>query len=201
MSAGPPDNQDDQTADGPQIQLPDSEQLVREHIGWMLALAKRTLGGDQDAAEDAVQDAFISAFSAIDSLEKPENIKPWLHRITINAALMKLRQSKRMAEQPIDEFLPEFDQKNLLIEGRWSFLARIEDVQGNHDQLDMLSKSFLSIPESYRIVLQLRDIEGYDTSEVANLLDISESNVKVRLHRARSALKKVLEPLLRGDTK
>ena len=181
--------------------LPDSEQLVREHIGWMLSLAKRTLGGDQDAAEDAVQDAFISAFRSLDTLDNPESIKPWLHRITINASLMKLRKSKRMAEQPIDEFLPEFDQFDCLVEDRWSFLARLEDIQDNYDRIDMLNTAFLSIPESYRIVLQLRDIEGYDTLEVAELLDISESNVKVRLHRARSALKKMLEPLLRGEVK
>jgi RNA polymerase sigma-70 factor (ECF subfamily) len=56
-----------------------------------------------------------------------------------------------------------------------------------------------SLPDSYRIVLQLRDIEGYDTREVAEQLEISEANVKVRLHRARAALKKRLEPILRGE--
>ena len=180
-------------------QSQDSEQIVREHIGWMLSLATRTLGGDQHAAEDAVQDAFVSAFRALDSLKKRDSIKPWLRQITINAALMKLRQSKRLAEQPINEFLPEFDQNDCRLEDRWSYLARLEDVQDNQSRLDMLSRAFSSIPESYRIVLQLRDIEGYDTLEVANLLEISESNVKVRLHRARSALKKLIEPLLRGE--
>ena len=55
------------------------------------------------------------------------------------------------------------------------------------------------MPDSYRIVLQLRDIEGYDTGETAELLETSESNVKVRLHRARAALKKILEPVLRRE--
>lgn len=176
----------------------DSEELVREHIGWMLSLAKRTLGGDQEAAEDAVQDAFISAFRALNSLKESDSIKPWLRRITLNASLMKLRQNKRLAEQPINEFLPEFDRLGCRLEERWTYLAGPEDVQENQDRLDMLTNAFSSIPESYRIVLQLRDIEGYDTAEVAELLDISESNVKVRLHRARSALKKIIEPMLRG---
>lgn len=193
-----PENTDD-VSSAPLNQSQDSEQIVREHIGWMLSLAKRTLGGDQDAAEDAVQDAFVSAFRAIDSLKEPGSIKPWLHRITVNAALTKLRQKKRQAEQPIDEFLPEFDQNDCRLEERWSYLARLEDVQGNQERLDMLSSAFSSIPETYRIVLQLRDIEGYDTLEVADLLEISESNVKVRLHRARSALKKLIEPMLRGE--
>jgi RNA polymerase sigma-70 factor (ECF subfamily) len=198
MSGISPDTTDDFSST-PLDQSQDSEQIVREHIGWMLSLAKRTLGGDQDAAEDAVQDAFVSAFRAMDLLKEPGSIKPWLHRITINAALTKLRQKKRQAEQPINEFLPEFDQNDCRLEDRWSYLARLEDVQYNQERLDMLSCAFSSIPESYRIVLQLRDIEGYDTLEVADLLEISESNVKVRLHRARSALKKLIEPMLRGE--
>ena len=56
-----------------------------------------------------------------------------------------------------------------------------------------------SLPDNYRNVLQLRDIEGYDTAEVADTLGISERNVKVRLHSARAALIKLLEPMLRGD--
>ena len=179
--------------------LLDTEQIVREHAGWMLSLAKRTLGGYQDVAEDVVQDAFISAFQSLDSLKKHSSIKPWLRRITINAALMKLRQNKRLAEQSLDEFLPEFDQLDCRLENRWSYLASVEDVQENQIRLDMLDKAFSSVPESYRIVLQLRDIEGYDTGEVAKLLDISVSNAKVRVHRARSALKKKIEPLLRGE--
>ena len=179
--------------------LPDPEKLVREHIGWMLALATRMLSGDKHAAEDAVQDAFVSAIRGISALKEPDSLEPWLRRITINAALMKLRKTKRLAEQPISELLPEFDQNGCRLEERWSFLARVEDVQANQAQLDMLNRALSSIPESYRIILQLRDIEGYDTLEVAKLLNISSSNVKVRLHRARSALKKIIEPLLRGE--
>lgn len=179
--------------------LLDQEQIVRDHIEWMLSLAKRTLGDNQGAAEDVVQDAFISAFRSLGSLKSRDSIEPWLRRITINAALMKLRQNKRRAEKSIEEFLPEFDQFDCRLEDRWSYLANVKDVQENQIRLDMLGKAFYSIPESYRIVLQLRDIEGYNTVEVAKLLDLSESNVKVRLHRARSALKKIIEPLLRGE--
>ena len=177
----------------------DSEQIVRENIGWMLSLAKRTLGSNRDSAEDVVQEAFISAFRSLESLKERDSIKPWLRRITINAALMRLRKNKRLAEQSIDEFLPEFDQLDCRLEDRWSYLASVEDVQENQICIDMLNKALSSVPESYRIVLQLRDIEGYDTREVAKLLDISESNAKVRVHRARSALKKLIEPLLRGE--
>jgi len=175
------------------------EQIVREHIGSMLALARRIMGSDPDAAEDVVQDAFINAFQALNTLQNTENIKPWLHRITVNAALMKLRLNKRLSEQPIDEYLPEFDRNDCRLEERWSYLARLEDVQANQNQLDMLNTAFFSLPQSYRIALQLRDIEGYSTKEMAEALDISESNAKTRVHRARSSMKKLIEPLLRGE--
>lgn len=176
------------------------EQLVREHIGWMLALAQRMLG-DRALAEDAVQDAFLEVFRALDRFEGRASLKTWLHRITVNAALMKLRKQKRLAEQQIDEYLPEFDRYECRIEIPWTYLAPVEDVLESEHLRTLVSTSISALPDQYRTVLQLRDIEGYDTGEVAKLLDISESNVKVRLHRARAALKKRLEPLFRGEVR
>lgn len=178
----------------------DSEKLVREHIGWMLALAKRMLD-DHALAEDAVQDAFINAFRALDSFEGRSSLKTWLHRITVNACLAKMRQSKQRAEQAINEYLPEFDQDNCRIEAPWNHLASVDNILENEHLRGLVKTNIFALPEQYRNVLLLRDIEGYDTSEVAILLGISVSNVKVRLHRARSALKKLLEPLLRGEIK
>ena len=176
----------------------DQEKLVRDHIAWMLKLAERLLG-DRALAEDAVQDAFISAFRALDKFEGRSSLKTWLHRITVNAALTRLRQSKRRAELSIDADLPEFDQYDCRIEAPWHYLATLEEVIENDDLRAIVTSCINALPDSYRIVLQLRDIEGYDTREVAQRLDISEANVKVRLHRARAALKKQLEPILRGE--
>lgn len=177
-----------------------TEQLVRDNIGWMLALAQRLLG-DRALAEDAVQDAFLDAFRALDTFEGRSSLKTWLHRITVNASLTILRRLKRLAEQPIDEYLPEFDRYACRIEAPWTYLARVEDVLESAHLRTLVHTKIGSLPDAYRIVLQLRDIEGYDTREVAQLLDISESNVKVRLHRARAALKKMLEPILRGEVR
>jgi RNA polymerase sigma-70 factor (ECF subfamily) len=174
------------------------EQMVRDNIVWMLRLAERLLG-DRALAEDAVQDAFISAFKGLEKFEWRSSLKTWLHRITVNAALTKLRQSKRRAEQSIDADLPEFDQYNCRIEMPWQYLASLEEVIQKEDLRKTVNVCIDSLPDSYRIVLQLRDIEGYDTREVAEQLEISEANVKVRLHRARAALKKQLEPILRGE--
>ncbi len=176
----------------------DSEQLVRENIGWMLALAQRILG-ERGLAEDAVQDAFIAAFRGLADFEGRSSLKTWLHRITVNASLMKLRQLKRLGEQSIDEHLPEFDNYGCRIEQPWSQLVDIETVLQNDRLRKIVLDKINTLPDSYRVVLQLRDIEEYPTSEVAELLGITQNNVKVRLHRARSALKKLLEPLLRGE--
>ena len=176
----------------------EAEQLVRGNIGWMRALAQRMLGNSV-FAEDVVQEAFIAAFRGLPFFEGRSSLKTWLHRVTVNASLMKLRQLKRLNEQSIDELLPEFDQYDCRIETPWPNLAHVEDILDNEQLLAVVSEKVAMLPDAYRIVLQLRDIEGYDTGEVAELLDISTSNVKVRLHRARSALKKLLESVLRGD--
>ena len=180
-------------------QMLDHELLVRENIRWMLPLAQRTLGNHRDLAEDAVQNAFMSAFRSLDKLEDPSKLSAWLHRITVNSALMELRKLRRQAEQPIDDLLPEFDQNDCRLENRWSYLARTEDVIENHQLRVSITSSLDQLPETYRIVLHLRDIEGYSTKEVASLLETTPSNVKIRLHRARSAMKKLIEPLLRGE--
>jgi RNA polymerase sigma-70 factor (ECF subfamily) len=180
------------------VDLPQPEQMVRDHSAWMLRLAERLMG-ERALAEDVVQEAFLSAFDKLAEFEARSSIKTWLHRITVNAALMKLRTRKRLAESPIDEHLPEFDGNGCRLEAPHGRMLEVEEVLHNAQQRQMVRDAIHELPEGYRIVLQLRDIEGYDTSEVARFLDISEGNVKVRLHRARSALKHLLEPLLRGE--
>ncbi len=174
------------------------ETLVRDNIGWMLALSERLLR-DRDLAEDCVQDAFLAAFRALPGFEGRSSLKTWLHRITVNACLSKLRRIKRLAEQPINDLLPEFDNQECRIEAPWTQLASVHEVQENEELRARVVAGIGDLPDAYRIVLQLRDIEGYNTAEVADLLEISEQNVKVRLHRARAALKKLLEPILRAE--
>ena len=176
----------------------DSEELVRTNIGWMLALAERLLR-DRSLAEDVVQESFVRALNGLADFEGRSSLASWLHRITVNTALSKLRQLNRLAEQSIDEHLPEFDRFDCRVELPWSHLASVEDIMESEETRRRMYETIGDLPHSYRVVLQLRDIEEYDTREVAELLDISETNVKVRLHRARAALKKLLEPILRAE--
>jgi len=174
-----------------------AEQRVSDNIAWMLVLAERILN-NRALAEDVVQEAFISAFRGLDMFEGRSSLKTWLHRITVNTSLTRLRQLKRRSEQSIEDLTAEFDQFGCRIEDTWSTLTPIEDILKSEELKTRVHKAIHSLPDSYRIVLLLRDIEGYSTLEVAEQLEISEANVKVRLHRARAALKIVLEPIFRS---
>ncbi|MGB1580724.1 MAG: RNA polymerase sigma factor [Nevskiales bacterium] len=172
-----------------------AEQLVREHAGWMRALAISMLH-DADAADDCVQDAFINVFRSIHKFNGDARLKTWLHRIVVNTALMRLRKLKRLKEQPIDELQPEYDDKAHRINEPDSRLLSPDKVLENQHLRQQVLEAISQLPEAYRIVLLLRDIEELSTTEVAAQLNISEANTKVRLHRGRAALKKLLEPVL-----
>ncbi len=175
-----------------------ADTLVRAHGGWMIAVARRLLG-DASLAQDCVQEAFLSAFLKIDTFEARSSLKTWLHRIIVNAALMKLRSRRRANEQPIDDLLAEFDSNECRLEAPWKIMEQPDVLLERSETAAIVRDMINQLPESYRIVLLLRDIEEMSTLEVSEVLEITEGAVKVRLHRARAALKKLLEPVLRGE--
>ena len=175
-----------------------AEALVRRHSGWMLTVAGRYTQ-DRALAEDCVQETFASAFGKLDSFKRRSSFKSWLHRIVVNQALMKLRAMRARHEQDVDELMPEFDAELCRIEQPWRQILTPEQIVGTAHLRNLVLTKINTLPDSYRNVLLLRDIEEMTTSEVAQALELSEANVKVRLHRARSALKRLLEPVLRGE--
>ncbi|MDP6342588.1 MAG: sigma-70 family RNA polymerase sigma factor [Alphaproteobacteria bacterium] len=175
-----------------------TERFVREHAAWMLAVARRILR-DHGHAEDAVQNAFAAVFKNLEKFDGRSALRTWMHRIVVNEALMLLRKSRRGRETPIDDLLPDFDDAGCRIEDRWTTVETPESLLQQTQTRARISELIDQLPDNYRIVLMLRDIEELSTAEVAELLDMSETNVKVRLHRARAALKKLLEPLIRGQ--
>jgi RNA polymerase sigma-70 factor (ECF subfamily) len=174
------------------------ETMVRSYGPRMLATAKRLLRGEEDA-RDAVQEAFVQAFRNIGSFEGRSSLGTWLHRIAVNAALMKMRARRRKPEGSIDELLPAFDTDGCRIEPLWQLDESVESMVQRDQVRDLVRQSIDALPDDYRAIVILRDIEGHDTATVAEMLDISREAVKTRLHRARAALKKLLEPLYRGD--
>jgi RNA polymerase sigma-70 factor (ECF subfamily) len=172
------------------------EELVRAHAGRLLAVARRYLPVEEDA-RDAVQDAFLSAFRAVDRFEGNSRLSTWLHRIVVNASLMKLRTRRRKPETPIDDLLPGFLEDGHLEEPASEWRELSDEALSRKETRALIQDAVAQLPESYRNVLQLRDIEGFDTEETARATGISANAVKTRLHRARQALRGLLEPELR----
>jgi RNA polymerase sigma-70 factor, ECF subfamily len=169
-------------------------QLVRANSGRMLAVARRILKSDEEA-HDATQEAFLQAFRAIGRFQGEAMLSTWLHRITVNACLMRLRHRKRHPEHSIDELLPTFDETGHRIESEavvWcdDVPARMESAQTRRAVREAIDR----LPENHRVVVVLRDIDGLSTEECAEALGIRPEAAKMRVHRARQALRTLLEP-------
>ncbi len=174
------------------------ESLVRQFGGRMLAVARRYLKCEEDS-DDAVQDALISAFRSFDSFEGNSALATWLHRIVVNACLMKLRARSRRQTVPLDDLLPTFDETGHHSSPVKPWTDQVYSRLASVETRALVRACIDRLPEPYRAVLLLRDIEEFDTEQTAHVLAISQANVKTRLHRARQALRTLLEPLFRTE--
>jgi len=168
------------------------EKLVRAYSPRLLLVTRRILR-DEEEARDALQDAFLSAFRAIDSFDGRSRLSTWLHRIAINAALMKLRKRPRGRERSMQDLLPRYQDDGHPVELAVEWDAKPEAAVQNKETAEIIRASIDELPDSYRTVLLLRDIEQLDTAETAQILGATRGVVKVRLHRARQALRTLLD--------
>lgn len=174
------------------------EALIRGYGGRLLAACRRLLPNEDDA-RDCVQDTFLQAFRHIAQFEGRADLGTWLYRIAINQALMRLRAAAGGQEAAIDDLLPQFDGHGArAVEPVWNFAESVEDALARQKTRELVLAKIAELPEGYRSVLILRDVEELSTREVGERLGLTESTVKVRLHRARAALKRLLEPLWQG---
>ena len=142
---------------------------------------------------DAVQDAFRSLVRSVRFFQGQSSLSTWLHRVVVNACLMKLRSKRNRPTVSINELLPQFCEDGHHAQpaqdwtkGPLSRLDAEEVRQQVRGCIDLL-------PDDYRTVLLLRDVEGLDTDATAEILKTTAGNVKTRLHRARQALRSLLE--------
>jgi RNA polymerase sigma-70 factor (ECF subfamily) len=164
-------------------------ELVERHSPTVYNLALRMMGSPQEA-EEVLQETFISAFRSLDRFEGRSQLGTWLYRIAYNASLMRLRK-RQIPTSSIDEPLVGEEGEELprqLID--WSSLP--DEIALNNELHHVLDKAVEGLSPTLRSVFVLRDIEGLSTAEVAEALGLTETNVKVRLHRARLALREQL---------
>ncbi|MGD9688537.1 MAG: RNA polymerase sigma factor [Phycisphaerales bacterium] len=168
------------------------ERLVRESGPRLLAVTRRILGNDEDA-RDALQDAYVSALKSLDSFDGRSRITTWLHRVAVNAALMKLRSRRRRPERDLNDLLPAFESDGHASR-RSTTWRPTADALSDHELATHVRARIDDLPERHRLVLLLRDIEGLDTAATAEVMGISANAVKILLHRARQALREELDP-------
>jgi RNA polymerase sigma-70 factor, ECF subfamily len=167
---------------------------------FMDRFGRRLLGfgmrmcGDREDAREVVQDTLLKTFQSVHELKNRAAFAGWLYRIATNACLMKRRKSKFLEEEiPLEDVLPD---RNALSQGGpdWNRLPDEAALDGELQR--KIRAAILDLPDTYRSVLVLRDLEGLDTEEVSQALGLSKDVVKMRLHRARAKVRDRIEAYL-----
>jgi len=162
------------------------EIIMRRHNQRLYRVSRAILRNDGEA-EDVMQDAYVRAYEHLDQFAGRAKFSTWLTRIAVHEALARQRRDNRyqklesMSEQegdPMDRFA--------------SLAPNPEELASNSGIRRLLEEAVEKLPDAYRSVFVLRDIEEMSTTDTADVLEITEENVKVRLHRARALLRKSL---------
>jgi RNA polymerase sigma-70 factor, ECF subfamily len=170
-----------------------ADQVFRDFAPRVYNLARRMLGNDADA-EDVTQDVLLQVVRKLDTFRGESAFPTWLHRVTVNAALAHRRKranrEQRHAIEPLDEVLsnghPGYTMK------RWSVSPDQPILDAEQHRL--IEEAVARLPEVYRDIYVLADVEGLPNAEIAEMLELSVPAVKSRLHRARLMMRDALAP-------
>ena len=171
------------------------EDLMERHASQVFRVARGITRTDADA-EEVVQDVFLTLARKIDSFEGRSALSTWIYRVTTNAALLKRRGKRAQLEVSLEGELPTYrddghrEGNRSYLVADWSQTPEVELLEG--EARAVLSRAIDQLPEPYRAVLTLRDVEELSNEETAQILGESVSSVKSRLHRARMALREQL---------
>jgi len=172
--------------------------LVKRYEAKLYNFGFRMCGDSRDA-EDLVQETFLNVFRYLNNFRYETKFKNWLYRIASSVCIKKRRKSKYAPEKELslEDFIPSDENAAPREIPDWASvpLDRLldEELSGT------IRDAIVDLPEKYRLVVVLRDLEGFGTEETAQILNISPSNVKVRLHRARLFLRDALKSYFNHD--
>ena len=173
------------------------ELVFREYAPRIYHIAKRMLGNDADA-EDVTQDVLVQVIRKLDTFRGDAQLSTWLHRVTVNAALA--HRQKRANRQKREAGETDPDTLEWAAPGgpvkRWNTAP--EDAVLAEEQTEVIEKAIGLLPEPFRDVYVLADVEGLPNAEIADLLGMSVPAVKSRLHRARMRMRDALSPHFEG---
>ena len=162
------------------------EIVMRRYNQLLYRVARSILRNDSEA-EDVMQDAYVRAYGHLDQFAGKAKFSTWLTRIAVNEALARQRRGNRF-----QELEPMSERDGDPMDGFASMALTPEEQVSNSEIRSLLEEAVEELPDDYRTVFMLRDIEEMSTTDTANALEITEENVKVRLHRARALLRKSL---------
>ena len=170
--------------------------LVERHQRQLYRLALRMTGSEADAQE-ILQEAFLNAYQKLPLFRGEAQFSSWLYRIAANSALMRLRRKRRapdsLPEQPLELQSPKFSAEGYLDPPPMSDWSQRADEKMMSDQLgSAINKAVSELPEDYRTVFLLKDVDGLSNEDIAHALELTVPAVKSRLHRARLALREKL---------
>ncbi len=150
--------------------------------------------GDEEEAQNILQETFLQAFQRMHTFRGESKLTTWLYAIGINLSRASLRKSKRFSslnDQDVERMLPSFA-KGMFTESPETWDPH--KLTERNDRHRLLHDAIEQLPEDYKAIVILRDIEEHSTEEVASMLNITVGAVRVRLHRARMALRNMLDP-------
>jgi RNA polymerase sigma-70 factor (ECF subfamily) len=171
------------------------ERIYRLHSRRVYSLCLRMVSNTAEA-EDLTQEAFLQLYRKISSFRGESAFSTWLHRLSVNVVLMKLRK-KRMPETSLEE-ATEPDE-----EGggpRRDFGAPDLQLSGSVDRVN-LQRAVEQLPPGYRAIFVLHDVQGYEHNEIAGIMGCSIGNSKSQLHKARMRLRELLHETLRSEAR
>ena len=162
------------------------EIVMRRYNQRLYRVARAILRNDSEA-EDVMQDAYVRAYEHLDQLAGRAKFSTWLTRIAVHEALTRQRRGRYQELEPMSE-----GDGGDPMDGFASMALNPEEQASNSQIRSLLEEAVEELPDAYRTVFMLRDVEEMSTTDTANVLEITEENVKVRLHRARALLRKSL---------
>ncbi len=154
---------------------------------------------DHSDAEDMIQETFLNVFRYLKDFRYETKFKNWLYKVAASTCIKKRRKSKFAPEKELslDEYGPGNEAEVPDHVPEWALMP-LEKLL-NQELSNTINQEILSLPKKYRVVIVLRDLEGFSTVETAQILNISPANVKVRLHRARLYLRDKLKGYFNND--
>ena len=168
------------------------EEVIRRYSARVYSMSYRLTRNTQDT-EEVLQDTFVTVFRKISAFEGKSSLSSWIYRVTVNTALMKLRKRRSDRLALIEDTIPNYRDSLALAD------SSFQSASVNLSLRDKIQTAILELPEEYRAVFVLRDIDGLSTKEVCKILQVTAPAVKSRLHRARLVLRRQLKEVYSGE--